>query len=632
MMRADGARLLEQQRSQETTTFRKQGHLDISQGPRGNRRCTDIPICCLLALVWTGFIALGVTGFMKGDPQLLTRFIRGSDFQGNECGESSNADFPLTYFTVKLDASGVESTPSPAPKDLKPVCTTVCPRGAQVQQREDAVCSPEMYKLGYCSWYGGNTVRVADFCLDPDVFDVQSQHWQVQLKNIQAAAWVLVCMLPVALIAGYTFLFLVRHCTALCVWGVLLGLTLFFGLSGYSVFANSDELAKKHDIQPDQLRWVAYGLWAVGVVVLLFSVCMCRTIKICVALLKTASMFLKDVKSQIVQPLVFGLAHLVFYASWVVVAVYVVSIGMKSDGTDAVCIKAGDPYCVKWTNNVHLAAMIYLFVVLYWTASWLHAASQCATAYSVGVWYFAPVMDGRKTLPGGNRVCHLRLLCRSICLAVFYHGGSLALGALILPVVQLLKMLLFWVVKKEEAGNNPLMTILACLTSCFVGCMERFLEFISPQAYVQVALCGKGFCESAGIAFALFARHPVRFGVVRKVSIVIDFVGVMAITAATTFIAYLCLVHLPEHLVPHMTSPIGPLVVVAVGSCLIGAAIMHPFSTAANAVMHCFAADEEMELNAGTMGAQHTPEPLLQFLQEHCGHVSPRVIEGVTLC
>jgi len=260
--------------------------------------------------------------------------------------------------------------------------------------------------------------------------------------------------------------------------------------------------------------------------------------------------------------------------------------------------------------------------MLYWGANFLHAISQHATANAVGVWYFAPTgFQGGlpvKVIPGGGALCNLGLTLRSICLGVSYHVGSLAFGSLVVTIAQIVRLMFFWAKEVEGEQSNAVTKCLIKVGNCIAQCLERFLRFISNQAYIQIALTGRGFCESCGIAFAMFARHPLRFGFVYKASLLVEFLGVVVVAGVSTLAAYLAFEKLPQSVLPTLSSPVAPLAVVALGSALIGTAIMHPFSTACSAIMHCFAADEEMEVAAGSGGAQHTPAPLQQFVQEYC--------------
>jgi len=79
-----------------------------------------------------------------------------------------------------------------------------------------------------------------------------------------------------------------------------------------------------------------------------------------------------------------------------------------------------------------------------------------------------------------------------------------------------------------------------CLT-CSLGCLNCFeacLKFINRHAYVQIAMTGKGFCQSTRAAFYLILRNSLRFGTIHGLGALFVFVGQFFITFVSTFIGY----------------------------------------------------------------------------------------------
>jgi solute carrier family 44 (choline transporter-like protein), member 2/4/5 len=72
-----------------------------------------------------------------------------------------------------------------------------------------------------------------------------------------------------------------------------------------------------------------------------------------------------------------------------------------------------------------------------------------------------------------------------------YHLGSLALGSLIIAIINFLIAVLEYIKQKvgDEAAEKS--KILKCLISCcqcILECCARFMEFINKHAYIQVFL------------------------------------------------------------------------------------------------------------------------------------------------
>jgi len=92
-----------------------------------------------------------------------------------------------------------------------------------------------------------------------------------------------------------------------------------------------------------------------------------------------------------------------------------------------------------------------------------------------------------------------------------YHLGTLAFGSLLIAIVKLIRFLITQVEKrlKKAAGNNPvtkcIITFVSCCCKCFFWCLEKFLKFISKNAYIMCAIYGRNFCVSAADALSKLA-------------------------------------------------------------------------------------------------------------------------------
>ena len=67
-----------------------------------------------------------------------------------------------------------------------------------------------------------------------------------------------------------------------------------------------------------------------------------------------------------------------------------------------------------------------------------------------------------------------------------YHMGSIALGAFLIAVVQMIRILFEYYKKQIEKANkeNPAIKAILCLTSYLLDCLERFIKFITKNAYI----------------------------------------------------------------------------------------------------------------------------------------------------
>jgi hypothetical protein len=222
-----------------------------------------------------------------------------------------------------------------------------------------------------------------------------------------------------------------------------------------------------------------------------------------------------------------------------------------------------------------------LFAYL-WNAALLVAIGQCIIAGAVGVWFFTPDGQAKNAVRTGIWHCFR------------YHLGSLAFGAFILAVVQLIKYICKYLEKQSEAQKNKVMMYIFKCLACCLWCVEKCVKFMNRQAYIQLALLGKTFCRSAKNAFHLWARNMIRFGMVSILGSITMYIGYIFITASTVIVGYFILQALEDDV-----NVIAPLMAYAAVGFIVGKLYMNVFGLAVDSMLHCFLAAEDPELKVG---------------------------------
>ena len=67
-----------------------------------------------------------------------------------------------------------------------------------------------------------------------------------------------------------------------------------------------------------------------------------------------------------------------------------------------------------------------------------------------------------------------------------FHSGSLAFGSLIIAIVQILRVILFYIQKKLKGKTGKVIEILLCLLQCCFWLLEKVLRYVNRQAYIEV--------------------------------------------------------------------------------------------------------------------------------------------------
>mmetsp|Transcript_14475 Transcript_14475/g.25467 ORF Transcript_14475/g.25467 Transcript_14475/m.25467 type:complete len:992 (+) Transcript_14475:101-3076(+) len=189
-----------------------------------------------------------------------------------------------------------------------------------------------------------------------------------------------------------------------------------------------------------------------------------------------------------------------------------------------------------------------------------------------------------------------------------YHLGSVAFGAFIIAVIQMIRALLYYYQKQAEAQKNRVMVLVLKVLQCLIWCFEKCVKFLNKNAYIQIALHGTNFCTSAKKAFFLILRNAVRFGTVAILGTMISWIGWTFIIACTVGLGYLYLINLH----PEAELAINIVIHCCVAYCA-AQVFMNVFGLAVDTSLQCFLLVEELECGvAGPKG--FVPKPMERWL------------------
>ena len=106
-------------------------------------------------------------------------------------------------------------------------------------------------------------------------------------------------------------------------------------------------------------------------------------------------------------------------------------------------------------------------------------ATQFIISAACAIWYFTSTSDSNGS---GSVTTGVYWVFR-------YHLGSIAFGAFLIALVQLIRIIFEYYANKIEKANkeNPVVKCLLCATRCYLDCLERFIKFITKNAYIQVS-------------------------------------------------------------------------------------------------------------------------------------------------
>jgi len=481
------------------------------------------------------------------------------------------------------------------------------------------------YAEQYCVPVPSTTISIAGRYCVPELFDAGEakdvadylpsglvDSWTNFVGDIIVTWPILAISGIIALIIGMLYLIFLRYCAGVIVWVALLLVFAMFAAGGAACYVYSPEMDGK--AYQDMLLWTGYVVWAIGAIIFLITLCLCKQIRLGIGIVKTAAMFIYNVPTVLLLPITFFLLTIVLYAVWLTITLFIMS------SVDLEESNKGKRY--SWNTDTQ-RGFAFVFFSLLWTNAFLIGMNQMILAGAVGIWYFtAPDANGNKKPRGAVK--------RAAWNACFYHMGSVAFGSLILAIIQFIKYYLQYLARQAQyAEKNPSKACAACspcgigkllsgvsianmvyvkLLLCMaylVACFERCIKFLNKNAYIQVALLGKNFCRSAWAAFCLILRNAFRIAVLAVVGRGLRYLGLLGIVAASGVVGFFITEAWKGD---EISSPIFPTIVYCLMGLVIGATIMDVLAMSIDTTLQCFVADEEM--SGKGQGGEFTPPPL----------------------
>ncbi|XP_069032951.1 choline transporter-like protein 4 [Embiotoca jacksoni] len=386
--------------------------------------------------------------------------------------------------------------------------------------------------------------------------------------------WILVALV-IAMVVSMLFLLLLRFTAPVMVWVLIVGLLAAGAYGIWHCYWEYDNYKRTSASITDigfttnfntylqvQETWLAF-LIIISVIeaILILTLIFLRTrILIAIALIQESSKAISHMMSAILYPMVTFVLLLVCVAYWAITALYLATSGvpiykvvaLQSTGgcssingsvsCDPRSFNSSEyPSCpsancifIKYNDDGLLQRnlfnlQIYNAVAFLWCANFVIALGQCtlAGAFASYYWAFNKPADIPAFPVAGGFMRSLR-----------YHVGSLAFGALILTLIQVVRIILEYIDHKTKSAQNPVARfIIRCMKCCF-WCLEKFLKFLNRNAYIMIAIYGKNFCLSAKNAFKLLMRNVLRVVVLDKVTDLLLFFGKLLVVGGVGVLSF----------------------------------------------------------------------------------------------
>uniref|UniRef100_A0A8D3C7Z4 Choline transporter-like protein n=1 Tax=Scophthalmus maximus TaxID=52904 RepID=A0A8D3C7Z4_SCOMX len=605
------------------------------RGPVCRRSCTDILCCLIFIIVILSYVALGIVAWSHGDPR---KVLYPTDSYGQFCGQkgTSNAKKPiLFYFNILKCANPTILI------NLQCPTTQVLPQHMTKYQFHTVSVNSNMlpstvtcssHSFTHDSLSGGVDMNSlpSPVCRGiTGLVDTREMGMKIMEDYAKSWTWILIGLL-ISLAVSLVFILLLRFTAGLLLWTTIISVVLLlaYGMWYCSVVwsqlrhtPGSDVAIAEVGLQTDlqvylQLRqtWIVF-LVSLGVTeasILAMLIFLRRRVRVSIALLREASKAIGHIMSTLFFPVVTFLLLTLCISCWAVTAVYLASSGeaiYKVTSPDVSC-----PYTNSTCNpetfnrtNISTSALclgsqcLFAFyggetsyhrhlpllqlsnlLVFLWLVNFSLALEQCTLAGTFASYYWAK--RKHQDIPA----CPL---FSSFSRAVRYHTGSLAFGALILSVVQLLRIILEFLEQKLKGLDNSLSRFLMCCLKCCFWCLDKFIRYMNHNAYIMVAIYGQNFCTSAREAFFLLMRNVVRVAVLDRVTDFLLFLGKVLIAGGVGVFAFFFFtrkIPVIQEEVPNLNYYWVPLLTVVTGAYLIAHGFFSVYAMCVDTLFLCF--------------------------------------------
>lgn len=136
-------------------------------------------------------------------------------------------------------------------------------------------------------------------------------------------------------------------------------------------------------------------------------------------------------------------------------------------------------------NLMTYASYYHLFGFL-WSLFFLSGFSQVTIAGAIGSWYWTMDKSERLRSP----------VLKSVLRTSRFHLGSIALGSLLIAIVEFIRVILYQIQRNLSKSNMSFLKYLVACLQCCMSCVSTIVKFINREAYIYIAIKGKAFFSS----------------------------------------------------------------------------------------------------------------------------------------
>jgi len=417
-------------------------------------------------------------------------------------------------------------------------------------------------------------------------------------------AWEPLAISAVAsVIAAFAYLFFLEQATFALLWGSIVVVVLCpLSLGSYAVYMSQkggvDQLYGTGD--SDQDLAIGIGLCVVAFAFMCLACCKAGSVNLAVECLKATCECIRDMPTLLFEPIV-ALSIKIPVMAFLLFGFFYLG-SCVSEVQKQVWTSSG----LEEYVDIEYSPDVYWFLGFYglmsiWIVEFVSALSQFAVAFATQQWWFSHYRASAGLPRGASSFA----ACTGLRIGVCYHFGTLAFGACIITLVRPVRFLLACIVPstRKGASSNPCANCLAEACSCCISCFDRFLRFLTKNAYMDVAIHGSDFCKAAHHALLVLQNEATAVAVLNGATWLFQLTGLGAVSAAGAYTTHLMCKHIIAFGHPDSEYYIqDPLFLVGVSFCLcflVAMPFMLVFDQVSDTILFCFAVEHQRSSRSG---------------------------------
>ena len=221
-----------------------------------------------------------------------------------------------------------------------------------------------------------------------------------------------------------------------------------------------------------------------------------------------------------------------------------------------------------------------MFFAILWLFHFIVACQHFVICSSVCQWYFSRTRSDL-TSP----------IFTSYWILLRYHLGSLALGSLIVSGVKVIRLLfkrLEALTEKSSASSYSICNSAGKVCQVFLWLFQKIIVYINTNTYVEIALTGKSFAQSARRAFVILTCNSLRVATVNSVGDFLIFLSKLLVVVITLWIN----VKLVEDRHPELNYIWSPLLVSGVSAFFVSHCFLSIYEMAIDSLLLCYCEEQ----------------------------------------